>query len=174
MRLIATTALVLVLGVTGALAADAPDLIVDDEAIEVATDWNGLYIGAGVTGGTAPSVPENFFQGDLIIGGNVQSDMFLFGAEAWLGGFVSNLAQDIDVGAAARAGFLVTPEALVYGSLGVQHFIIGGATYAQFGGGVEFLVSDGLSIDLEGKYWSSLNGGPDVYSGSASLNWHFD
>ena len=83
----------------------------------------------------------------------------MFGAEAYLSGWVSNLAgPGTSVGGEVRAGFLAKPEVLVYVSGGGMHFITGGATYGQVGVGVEFAAAEKMTIDIEYKFWQEMGG----------------
>lgn len=165
--------------VAPAMAADAP-LIVDEQAIEMASpgDWTGFYAGVGATGIAFNDSNETIGSLDGIVGFNWQAhDSFVVGAEAWLSGWRSNLDfSGISGGSEIRAGFLVTPALLAYASLGGMHFFQdGGATYAQLGLGAEYAVSDDISIDLEFKHWQEVSGA-GVYranSVSASVLWHF-
>jgi opacity protein-like surface antigen len=178
MRLLATTAIVLVLGTAGAIAADAPELIIDEPAIEMATDWTGVYIGAGVqyTAFYGP-VFVNEGSANVVLGFNAQADMVLFGAEAFLGGFANDFPDaGWWVGAEGRAGVLVTPEVLFYGALGVVHreSFGPGRTYATLGGGIEFMVADNVTIDLEYKHYFPI---VSAYNGDQigiSINWLFN
>lgn len=170
------TVTVLAIGMiaSGAMAADAP-LIVDESAFEMASPWTGFYAGVGATGGRIED--ETFGYLDGIAGFNWQSDAFVLGAEAWLSGWRSSIAgPGLSGGAEIRAGYLVTPEVLTYVSAGVMHFLrANGATYAQLGAGVEFMVADDMSVDLEYKHWQEISGG-GIFRGdsvSASVLWHF-
>ena len=174
MRLLTTTAIVLVLGTAGALAADAPDLIIDEPAIEMATDWTGAYVGVGVSGLLQSNGPQQIIGIDGYLGFNVQADMFLFGAEAYLSGRFSNIVpQYFAIGAEGRVGVLATDAVLLYGALGLEHSFASGNQYLTAGGGVEFLLAESLSLDLEYKHYFPITGtwvGDGVF---ASLNWHF-
>jgi opacity protein-like surface antigen len=152
-----------------AVAADFLEPVMEEAA---AVDWNGVYIGAGIEG-TAFYGPLGTSMGDisLILGGNIQSDQFVIGVEGFLAGYQDAFFSGWLVGGEARGGFLVSPEALLYGSLGAVHFD-GGANYVTVGAGVEFMVSDSLSIDLEAKHWVETNGPYVANSISLSANWH--
>ncbi len=140
-----------------------------------AFDWDGFYMGVGIAGISAPSTGVTAAQADLIAGINVTSGNVLFGAEVWVGGATNSVpSSSAELGAAARVGYLVSPEALIYAAGGVQYYINGGGTYATAGGGVEFTVAKDLSLDLEYKYGSRINLIPLViHSFGASVNWGF-
>ncbi len=175
MRLLATTAIVLVLGSTGALAADAPDLIIDDEAIDMATDWDGVYIGVGVNIEQDLNGPDLFLGGTGILGANVTMDSFLLGGEVYVGGQFEISGGDPFgmLGGEIRAGVLVTEEVLLYGALGAE-IITGGDTFGTASAGIEVMVSDNMSLDFEGSYVQGLNNGYQGVRGTASLNWFFN
>ena len=174
MRLLATTAIVLVLGTAAALAADPPDLIIDDEAIDIATDWDGVYIGVGVNIEQDLNNPDLFLGGVGILGANVTMDAFLLGAEVYAGGQweVGNGGFGM-FGGEVRAGVIATEQVLLYGSLGAE-IISGGNTFWTAGGGIEVMVVDNVSLDFEGLYVQGINNGYQGVRGQASLNWFFN
>lgn len=161
------------------MAADAP-LIIDDQAIEMASpgEWTGFYAGLGATGVVFNDTDEMMGSLDAVVGFNWQAnDRFVVGAEAWLSGWASNYdVEGLNGGTEIRAGFLVTPALLAYASLGGLQFLKeNGATYAQIGLGVEYAVTDDISVDLELKHWQEVSGA-GVYQAnslSASVLWHF-
>ena len=141
-------------------------------------EWTGFYAGFGATGIAFVEPEASMAALDAIAGFNSQaSDSIVVGAEAWLSGWRSNIDDTgLSVGAEIRAGFLVTPQLLAYASLGAMHFLKeDGATYAQFGLGAEYMVTEDISVDLEYKHWQEVSGA-GVYSAnalSASVLWHF-
>lgn len=175
---LAAAALTICLGASGTNAADVP-LIIDDRALEMASPsyWDGFYAGIGAAAAYNIDFAETFGFLDAIVGVNVQADSFVFGAEAWLSGWRSNLAgPGVTGGAEVRAGYLVTPEVLAYLSLGAVQFLqAGGGTYAQLGAGVEFGVTESMSLDFEYKYWKEISGAAvyQTHSVSTSALWHF-
>jgi len=175
-ELLAAAPLIVMLAATGAQAADAP-LIIEDETIAMAspTVWDGFYAGVGLTGSHYAPIAEVTGFLDGIVGYNVSHDSFVFGAEAWLSGWQSNqFGPGLAGGVQGRGGFLVTPGALAYGSLGVMGYLqANGAVYAQLGLGVEFAVADGMTMDIEYKHWREIGGPKSQNSVSASVLWHF-
>lgn len=137
-------------------------------------DWDGFYAGLGITGASfsngGPSETVGFL--DLIVGGNITYDNFLFGAEAWFGGYRDSVDTGTGIGAEARAGYLVSDEVLVYTGVGMYRFD-GGGQYTTVGLGTEFAVSDDVTIDLEYKYWGWSNTSFTAHSFGASALWHF-
>jgi opacity protein-like surface antigen len=173
MRLLATTAIVLVLGTAGALAADPPELIIDDEAIDMATKWDGVYIGAGVRGLVDVGFNNGLVDALLYVGANATFDGFLIGAEGYFGpeftggGFASWVS-----GGEVRAGGLVTDDILIYGALGVETLDFGDFWYGTAGAGVEVGLSESVSLDLEYQFVFGLDNAFLGHAVSASLLWH--
>jgi opacity protein-like surface antigen len=176
MRAISLGAL-LVLGfsVAHATAADLDYPIVDEPAPAASDAWNGLYAGVGLTGAYNIDFAETFGFIDGIVGGNLRADSWVVGAEASVSGWKSTISgPGLAIGGELRGGYLVSPDALAYLSGGVTHFVkTGGATYGQIGAGVEFVVAQNTSLDLEYKYWHEIGGPYQTHSLSASVLWHF-
>lgn len=155
---------------TGAYAADMPDAAM--QYASPAFAWDGFYAGLGVAG-DAFNGGVNAGQIEAEIGVNYTVDQFLFGVEAFGGwAFMNNSTNSALLGAEARIGYLVAPEALLYLSGGAVHYFNGSTSYATIGGGAEFAVSSDVSIDLEYKY---LYNSAAVYAHEigASALWHF-
>lgn len=173
MRLLATTAIVLVLGATGAIAADAPSLPpVYEDPIGFASDWDGAYIGVGTMFETSTTVVENIYGGFVNVGANATFDSLLIGVEGYLAGWWSDATgPGGGVGAEGRIGF-VADQALIYASGGLE-LTMGGNLYATPGAGVEFMIWDNTSLDLQYRYFWGINNAWNAHSVRASLNWHF-
>ena len=155
--------------ITGALAAD-PSVVVPATFDTATFDWDGFYMGVGVTG-LAVSTGATAGFGDLIFGVNATSGNMLFGLEGWVGAYSSSIpSTGWGVGAEARAGYLVSPEALLYLSGGGVALDTGGSA-GTVGFGAEFAVTNDITFDLEYKYWMAtfVTG----HSLGASMNWHF-
>jgi len=137
-------------------------------------DWDGFYMGLGITG-LALNAGVNAGMADVIGGVNITSGDVLFGLEGWIGGFTTSVpSSGYDLG--VEAGYLVAPEAVIYLSGGGVLFATSGggtATYGTLGAGVEFALSDNVSLDLEYKYWVRSVGKVTGNSLGASLNWGF-
>ncbi|HHG89453.1 MAG TPA: porin family protein [Devosia sp.] len=156
---------------TGALAADPVDTV-QPTFSSAGFDWDGFYVGLGVTGGQWSNT-ESFGLVDIIAGVNVTAGDVLFGGEAWIGGYGTSFGfTGVEGGLEGRLGYLVSPEALIYLSGGGQFFDAGGQ-YGTVGAGVEFAVTDNVSLDLEYKYWGVSNNGFTAHSIGASANFHF-
>lgn len=161
-----------------AFAADPPQVIVDDEAIAMATSlWDGVYAGVSanylVGGGFAYASARG------IVGVNMTLEQFVVGAE----GFISyeselpipNANTFWVLGGEVRGGFLATETVLVYGSLGAEVDITNSLTFATTGVGVEVMVADNVSLDFDYHYVHELGGGGFTgHQVGAGVFWHFD
>jgi len=168
---IATSALM----ATGAIAAD-PVITVDPAYVEPSTgfDWDGFYMGVGLSGSSLSNgiVTDTTGYLDLIAGFNVTSGDMLFGLEGWVGAYSDGTNSGWSGGAEVRAGYLISPDALLYVSGGAQ-FYDAGARYATLGAGAEFAATDNLTLDVEYKYWGWSNNGFTGHSLGLSALWHF-
>lgn len=160
----------------GASSVAAADLIVDVPTIEAATSqWDGAYVGiGGVVESAVTLAPDTVLGVFGNVGYNVTMDSFLLGAEVYLLGWNSSATgPGLSVGGEVRAGYIVSDPVLLYGSLGLE-VTNGGNVYALPGAGLEFMVTDNLSFDLEYKWYQPVSG--TTWSGHSvwgSLNWHF-
>ena len=173
MKLISVSLLALAVAAGSVATASAADLLVDVPAYEMASpvgDWTGPYLGAGVVVGNGHAV-----QGNVIGGVNVQSDSFVFGFEGWIGGvWWQGGAHDAAIGGLVRGGITPTPEVLLYVGLGAEHRVNAAQTYGLTAVGVEFMLTEDVSLDLRGGTSHSFNGG-NAHSayGAASVKFHF-
>jgi outer membrane immunogenic protein len=136
------------------------------------SDWTGGYI--GVEGNYFRFGTDNGVQLNAVAGANFQSGMFLVGLEGWLG-YTDNLTTSFtqwNAGVEARAG-LATEAALVYGGIGFEHYAGSGNEYWSAGVGVEFMLSDNMSLDLEYKHLMGTNNPATLDKVGASVLWHF-
>jgi len=128
-------------------------------------------MGLGLTG-LALNTGTNVGFADVIAGVNVTSGDILFGLEGWIGAWSSNApATGYGGGAEARIGYLATPDALLYLS-GGGYVTQSGSQIGTLGGGVEFAVSDNVSVDFEYKHWLTSIGTNGNSLGASAL-WHF-
>lgn len=158
-------------------SAMAADLMMEPPAMEdMATggDWDGFYAGVGITGTTSSTITENILSLDGIVGVNAQSDMFVLGAEGYIQGKWSDLTGwYAGLGGEIRGGVALGDAALLYGALGGE-IESGGATYLTGGGGIEFMIADATSLDLEYKHYWGVGG--STWQGDsigASVLFHF-
>ena len=161
--------------VSSAFAADllvvTPDVPVD----EALFDWTGLYAGLGVMGSSLSNGGTTDSTGyiNLQVGANAQMDSFVLGIEGWLGGYsISGGGSGYAGGVEGRAGYLLTENVLLYGTVGAVAYDAG-AQYGTIGAGVEFAVTEALSIDVDYEYWGWSNNGFTGHAVGASVLWHF-
>lgn len=131
----------------------------------VVSGWDGFY--AGLTGAL-------WFQGTVYpgvgvrVGGNYTSGDFLIGLQSDLRYYPTSGNLGLEL--AARGGVILNDTAVVYGKLGVGG-LSNGSRYIPIGVGVEFKVSDSVSVDLSADYLAGS--GFSATQVGASLNWHF-
>ncbi|NOZ32434.1 MAG: hypothetical protein GXP01_05040 [Alphaproteobacteria bacterium] len=138
-------------------------------------EWDGVYVGVS---GTAAFLnpPFVFTVGRInaLVGANVTSGDFLFGAEGWVSAYSMSFGSTgVGAGGALRAGMLISPDALLYVSAGAQ-FADSGVNFATVGLGTEFVVSENMTLGLEYKYMASTAfGGMTANAFDATLRWGF-
>jgi len=162
------------LAVSMATATNAADLLKPADPIYSSPLFNfdGLYLG-GTAGGALASgglygtlgvvVGANFAVSDGILAGlEFQGDTYWNG-----GGFAA-----YDALALGRIGGFVSDNALLYGDVGVG--AVSGAPVYALGGGVEFGLTDALSVrgDLQGI--GGFGSFPTVAKATVGLLWHMD
>ncbi|WP_404404233.1 hypothetical protein [Pelagibacterium halotolerans] len=131
-------------------------------------DWDGFY--SGVYGGGVPVTDgEQSWSAGIFTGVNVAVDQtFVLGAEAQLGGdFDSTIALDALVLAKGGAAF---GDALIYGAGGTG-LIAGNFGYA-FGGGIEYGVTDYVSVRGEALGTGEWGSGPNEMRLTAGVAFH--
>jgi outer membrane immunogenic protein len=162
-------------------AAHAADLIVDAPIADAPAtfDWNGFYAGVGIAyeDWSGPGAADSYNL-TAKIGGNAVMDMFVLGAEGYVTGYylIGPNVWQAKWGADVRAGALVTDTVLLYGLAGLYHDGNYGTPtiYGSAGAGIEFAVSDAMSIDLRYRYSVDLDTPAYTAHGvSVSANWHF-
>jgi opacity protein-like surface antigen len=156
--------------------AMAADLMAPPPAAAAMTsDWTGGYAGIGGSYIRINPASANAVQLDGILGANLQTGMFLVGLEGKLG-YSYNLTttfQQWEASVRGRAGVAVGDSALVYGSLGYALYQGSGNTYYQAGLGVEFMLSDNMSLDVAYTHSMGANNANTLDALSTSLLWHF-
>lgn len=158
--------------------AYAADLLIADEVVEAApvSDWDGFYAGVGIgyEDWSGPGATDEY-TANVHVGVNGTAESFLFGAEAYLLGYrlIDGSNSGYRIGAEARLGYLVTDAVLLYVSGGAEwdnNF----AWQGTVGGGVEFMVAENISLDLDYHYKVDID--TPAYTAhvvGASVNWHF-
>lgn len=114
-----------------------------------AFDWSGPYIGAFAGVFFDPPFAFDSFEAGVQAGYNFVFNNFLVGAEIEAGAFFLGAVAPL-VSGDVRAGVLVGQDSVIYGTLGL---LWPGLWTA--GGGVEFAVSDAVSVFGEVEtYWT--------------------
>jgi opacity protein-like surface antigen len=152
-----------------AVAADPVAPIVDAATF----DWQGVYVGVGLMGSTLSNGGPQVLTGyvNLTLGANAVLGQAVVGIEGSVGGYASTAAERGFYGSVeARAGVLVDPAVLLYGTIGAVLYDAG-ARYGTIGFGTEFAVSDKLSIDFDYQFWGLSNNGFRGHSIGVSANW---
>lgn len=161
-------------------AATASDLITvpvgsSDVAMPVATgfDWSGFY--AGVYGVAQASPVRGTEVGAGIEAGvNAQLDFFLVGGEVALHGLTSDTIETAYGQVTGRGGLLVTDDLLAYASAGYGMELSGtGERDFLAGGGLEYAVTDDISINAEYLRGFDLEGGNPKDQFSLGARFHF-
>lgn len=158
-----------------AMPAQAADpIMIDDVAIDMATSgWDGPYAGVGVIFESSTTIAETIAGLQGVVGINQTFDSFLLGGEVYVMPWWSSLTGfGASVGAEVRAGVLASDAVLLYAAGGLE-VTNAGNTYGTLGGGIEFMATDSLSIDLEYKYYVGINNGWRGHHLGISGNWHF-
>lgn len=139
------------------------------------SDWTGGYIGIGLEGDHDELYGDNSGEVDAILGANLQSGMFLVGLQGWVGyshDFTNPAPDQWTAGVEARAGFVLGDAALLYAALGYDYFSGSGHNYYIPGVGIEFMVSDSLSLNLEYQHYIGVNTPQIADALRAQLLWH--
>ena len=172
-RIAAAAALVL----TGTIAANAADLTPaynPPPAVAPAPyvpapsfDWSGPYIGA--YGGYVFGV--GWIQTGVQAGYNFDLGGFVVGIEGQLGADWTLPGLIGEANANAKAG-VVLGQALLYGEAGVGLLFPGPGFGWNAGGGLEFAVTNEMSLFVESKALGLFGGGLYGVSVQGGLNWH--
>ncbi|AVX04555.1 outer membrane protein [Maritalea myrionectae] len=132
-------------------------------------DWNRFY--AGVNGAYVNAASDVWGIG-AIAGMNTQFDEMVFGFEVgaqanYDGGTYYGAQYDLT----GRAGYLVSDDVLLYAVGGIGHHF--GDAVGILGGGIEFAVSDDVTIGSEYN-WSVYSGGTSSHAIDAKARWYFN
>jgi outer membrane immunogenic protein len=176
---------VIVLAGLMSLAAIAPAAAADPITIPMGTtpvaihdypagfDWSGFYAGVyGVARNEEGS--DTAFGGALTLGANASFQFVLLGAEVSVQGLLADGDSTAYGQLLGRAGFFVTDDVMVYAAAGYG-LDLGTPAEDEFllGAGVEFAVTDDVS--LRGQYLRGLptDGGGASNQFSLGANFHF-
>jgi outer membrane immunogenic protein len=162
-----------------ALAAD-PITIPTSTAVEIPThdtttvDWSGFY--AGVYGGAQHGATSGTQYGlGVQAGVNAQFEFYLLGAEVSVHGLTGGDLGDTSYGQIlGRAGLVVNEDVLVYAA-GGYGLDLGQPeeSDALAGGGVEFAITERLSVGAEYLHGFPVTGGNAKDQVTVGANFHF-
>ncbi len=145
--------------------------IIDD----VGFDWNGFYAGLYGVGQFSPVGGTQMGLG-ISLGASAQFDMFVLGAEvAYHGLNEGNLPTTTSYGQVlVKAGVLVTDDVLLYaaGGYGID---LGppDESHALLGAGIEFAVSDNISLGAQYLHGFPIEGGNPMDQVTVGAKFHF-
>lgn len=163
--------------VGSAAASDLITVPVGSSAVGVPVasgfDWSGFY--AGVYGVVQSSPARGGEVGAGIEAGvNAQLDFFLVGGEVALHGLTSDTIDTAYGQVTGRGGVLVTDDLLAYASAGYGMELTGtGERDLLAGGGLEYAVSDDISVNAEYLRGFDLEGGNPKDQFSLGARFHF-
>lgn len=160
--------------------ATASDLITvpvgtSEVAVPVASgfDWSGFY--AGVYGVVQSNPVRGTELGAGIAAGvNAQFDFFLVGGEVALHGLTGDTIETAYGQVTGRGGLLVTEDLLAYASAGYGMELSGtGERDFLAGGGLEYAVTDDISVNAQYLRGFDLEGGTPKDQFSLGARFHF-
>lgn len=160
---------------TNAMAADfnaagAPVVVVEDPSF----NWNRLYVGAyGGVWFNYPAITVDTVRAGGVVGRNVTiGERFIVGAELAAGGYVGGAYPDpvFEAYGIVRGG-LRFDRAFLYASGSLGFDLVFGPSYT-LGGGVEFAVTDNVTIRADGQLWANVGTPFDYFSVTAGVNWY--
>lgn len=179
MKLVRTLALVGA-AVTAPAMAHGADLITvpmsNNDAVPVADsaiDWNGFYAGVYGIGRNSPVDGGQFGLG-LDIGVNAQFEFVLVGGEIDVHGLVGGVGSTAYLQGLGKAGVALTDNLILYAAAGAGTDLTGlGESDVLLGGGVEFALTDDVSVDARYLHGFPLSGGNPKDQVSVGANFHF-
>lgn len=140
---------------------------------EAGFDWNGFY--AGVYGvGQNGSVSGMQYGLGVQAGVNAQFDFYLLGAEVAVHGLTGGVGNTSYGQILGRAGLVVTDDVLVYAA-GGYGLDLGAPEEDDLlvGGGVEFAVTENVSVEAQYLHGFPLSGGNAKDQVTIGANFHF-
>lgn len=140
---------------------------------EAGFDWSGFY--AGVYGvGQNGSVSGMQYGLGVQAGVNAQFDFYLLGAEVAVHGLTGGVGNTSYGQILGRAGLVVTDDVLVYAA-GGYGLDLGAPEEDDLlvGGGVEFAVTENVSVEAQYLHGFPLSGGNAKDQVTIGANFHF-
>jgi outer membrane immunogenic protein len=166
------------LGIGAVAAADQIAVPIESSSVSVPVagegfDWTGFY--AGVYGVAQSSAERDGEIGlGVEAGVNATFDFFLVGGEVALHGLTSDTIDTAYGQVTGRGGVLVTDQLLAFVSAGYSVELSGtGEVGALAGGGLEYAVSDDVSVSAEYMHGFALEGDNPTDQFSLGAKFHF-
>jgi outer membrane immunogenic protein len=177
-KMFALAAVAATLPTGGAMAADIITVptstpVTMPVAEGMAFDWNGFYAGV-YTGGQFSQVGGDQVGLGITAGVNAQFGFYLLGAEVAVHGLTGGVGETSYGQILGRAGLVVTDDVVVYaaGGYGID---LGEPAEDDVlvGGGVEFAVTDSVSVNAQYLHGFPLSGGNDKDQITIGAKYHF-
>lgn len=163
----------------GADAIGIPAPIAPVVPVASTFDWNGFYAGVRVGGENVVDADTSWLVG-AEIGVNAAFDMFVLGAELAADYVFADGEEYGYLEGTVRAGVLLMPEALLYGTVGYGAVVgdtDGSGEHILAGLGVEFAVAENVSVDTRYVYGWDQSGDAtdtgDIHKFTIGANFHF-
>jgi outer membrane immunogenic protein len=179
MRLFRTIALTAMVAAAPLAARAADPLVVPlstNEALPVTDtefDWNGFYAGVYGVSQISPAGGVQYGLG-VDIGVNARFEFILVGAEVAYHGLVGGTGSTSYLQALGRVGVAATDDLVLYAAGGVGVDLGPPAeTDALFGGGIEFAMTDDLSLRGQYLHGFPLTGANPKEQVTLGANFHF-
>lgn len=135
-------------------------------------DWSGFY--AGIFGSGQKEASGTGYGLGAVAGMNSQINFYLVGAEVAVEGLGGDSQNNAYAQVVGRGGIVVTDQVLLYGAAGYgSNFSAPTDNHMLLGGGVEFAVSDNVSLRGQYLYGRPLNGNDSVQQVTLGANFHF-
>lgn len=183
MTFLKTTLLAAAATLAVASVAQAADPIMPTPIIPVAPapaafDWNGFYAGIHVGAENQVDFDETNWLIGAELGVNTTFDMFVLGAELGVDYVFDGTPEEFAyLEGTVRAGVLLMPEALIYGTVGYGadlHDTAGSGEHVLAGLGAEFAVAESVTLDARYVYgWAQDAADTDIHKFTIGANFHF-
>ena len=170
-------ALMIMIPASGAVAADAIAMPVGEGSVPIyesaGFDWDGFYAGVHGTTQVSPLGGTDYGLG-VNLGVNATFDFVLVGAEIAIEGLTDGVASTLYGEVLGRAGVLLTDDVALYAAAGYGLDL---TTQTQsdllLGGGVEFAVTDSVSLRAQYLHGFPITGGNPKDQVTLGANFHF-
>jgi outer membrane immunogenic protein len=139
---------------------------------ESSFDWSGFYAGVYGVAGTSPVGGDQAGLG-VVLGANARFDYVLVGGEVSIQGLTGGAGDTAYVEGLGRIGVAATDEIMVFAAAGLGADLGGSEVDALIGGGLEFVVSDDVTVRGQYLHGYDLAGGNPKDQVTLGANFHF-